>query len=103
MIRRPPRSTLFPYTTLFRSGPQKFSRRSQMIDEPMLLGERSFECCVPSEGLFLEPVGIKLLRGKKRPRLPGMFPIQNFKSQIGVCGCAFQCCRPVIDALGIDP
>src|SRR2546430_13473494 len=23
MIRRPPRSTLFPYTTLFRSGPLK--------------------------------------------------------------------------------
>src|SRR3712207_7811564 len=23
MIRRPPRSTLFPYTTLFRSGPQQ--------------------------------------------------------------------------------
>src|SRR2546428_4894166 len=23
MIRRPPRSTLFPYTTLFRSGPAK--------------------------------------------------------------------------------
>src|SRR2546426_8062676 len=23
MIRRPPRSTLFPYTTLFRSSPQK--------------------------------------------------------------------------------
>src|SRR3712207_8526439 len=24
MIRRPPRSTLFPYTTLFRSGPQHY-------------------------------------------------------------------------------
>src|SRR3712207_8930368 len=24
MIRRPPRSTLFPYTTLFRSGPYAF-------------------------------------------------------------------------------
>src|SRR2546430_17565686 len=24
MIRRPPRSTLFPYTTLFRSKPQSF-------------------------------------------------------------------------------
>src|SRR3712207_8607461 len=24
MIRRPPRSTLFPYTTLFRSGPVMF-------------------------------------------------------------------------------
>src|SRR3712207_8024701 len=26
MIRRPPRSTLFPYTTLFRSGPPEVSR-----------------------------------------------------------------------------
>src|SRR3712207_8384466 len=25
MIRRPPRSTLFPYTTLFRSGVMKFN------------------------------------------------------------------------------
>src|SRR3989441_8200211 len=28
MIRRPPRSTLFPYTTLFRSHSSKFKRRS---------------------------------------------------------------------------
>src|SRR5260370_26688900 len=28
MIRRPPRSTLFPYTTLFRSSEGDFSRRS---------------------------------------------------------------------------
>src|SRR3989442_6342351 len=28
MIRRPPRSTLFPYTTLFRSPPRSSSRRS---------------------------------------------------------------------------
>src|SRR6266496_6162626 len=27
-IRRPPRSTLFPYTTLFRSPPRRSSRRS---------------------------------------------------------------------------
>src|SRR3712207_8665848 len=27
MIRRPPRSTLFPYTTLFRSGCEKPDRR----------------------------------------------------------------------------
>src|SRR3990167_8810006 len=26
MIRRPPRSTLFPYTTLFRSGPRRSAR-----------------------------------------------------------------------------
>src|SRR2546427_7159386 len=28
MIRRPPRSTLFPYTTLFRSGRTRFARRN---------------------------------------------------------------------------
>src|SRR2546430_6906486 len=28
MIRRPPRSTLFPYTTLFRSGPRPACRCS---------------------------------------------------------------------------
>src|SRR5438093_3542078 len=27
MIRRPPRSTLFPYTTLFRSGPGRTRKR----------------------------------------------------------------------------
>src|SRR3712207_8078846 len=31
MIRRPPRSTLFPYTTLFRSF-ARFARRSGVID-----------------------------------------------------------------------
>src|SRR2546429_7185336 len=41
MIRRPPRSTLFPYTTLFRSCPPKFSannRRTlcQPFPKPML-------------------------------------------------------------------
>src|SRR2546422_8195425 len=28
MIRRPPRSTLFPYTTLFRSGPGRHPERA---------------------------------------------------------------------------
>src|SRR2546429_5369879 len=38
MIRRPPRSTLFPYTTLFRSrdDPGKFADQ---------LGEAAEECC----------------------------------------------------------
>src|SRR3712207_9591904 len=32
MIRRPPRSTLFPYTTLFRSGGTKFYDRAEVKD-----------------------------------------------------------------------
>src|SRR3712207_7867546 len=41
MIRRPPRSTLFPYTTLFRSGlwvPRTQVRASTMLDFPDPLG-----------------------------------------------------------------
>src|SRR5258708_28896955 len=34
MIRRPPRSTLFPYTTLFRSLSQKSSGHNTKIDLP---------------------------------------------------------------------
>src|SRR2546421_3989260 len=43
MIRRPPRSTLFPYTTLFRSGvPRNAGRLPRERDEDLLrhvLGE----------------------------------------------------------------
>src|ERR1041384_8631321 len=34
MIRRPPRSTLFPYTTLFRSGPQNDRARLRRLPVP---------------------------------------------------------------------
>src|SRR5256885_9620162 len=34
MIRRPPRSTLFPYTTLFRSPPPHGRRRSDLSSSP---------------------------------------------------------------------
>src|SRR2546430_10227973 len=38
MIRRPPRSTLFPYTTLFRSAETSCpSVRSMMLTKPSLL------------------------------------------------------------------
>src|SRR5258708_31376415 len=34
MIRRPPRSTLFPYTTLFRSPTALVARRQMVIGQP---------------------------------------------------------------------
>src|SRR2546429_6819520 len=33
MIRRPPRSTLFPYTTLFRSRPAAHEREEHLLGE----------------------------------------------------------------------
>src|SRR2546430_8743072 len=42
MIRRPPRSTLFPYTTLFRSRRRaRRERRGQDDDAPRRLGDRA--------------------------------------------------------------
>src|SRR2546430_5636845 len=48
MIRRPPRSTLFPYTTLFRSGiawlaERRKIRRPTEVMKHHLAGERSEE------------------------------------------------------------
>src|SRR5258708_13077267 len=42
MIRRPPRSTLFPYTTLFRSGPVagRLPLAVEPDDRPVLSGGR---------------------------------------------------------------
>src|SRR3712207_8856449 len=37
MIRRPPRSTLFPYTTLFRSARVVDALTEQILPEPSLL------------------------------------------------------------------
>src|SRR5258707_11013589 len=36
MIRRPPRSTLFPYTTLFRSNLQQLRVAHQLLDRVLL-------------------------------------------------------------------
>src|SRR3712207_8699323 len=35
MIRRPPRSTLFPYTTLFRSGQRRVHMARRAVDAPV--------------------------------------------------------------------
>src|SRR3712207_7217202 len=48
MIRRPPRSTLFPYTTLFRSMRRfRISRGSDCHDSAPLVGRR---CSVSAKG-----------------------------------------------------
>src|SRR5439155_12409480 len=43
MIRRPPRSTLFPYTTLFRSGLLRRRRAALPLGELPLLGGSGVE------------------------------------------------------------
>src|SRR5437588_8092546 len=59
MIRRPPRSTLFPYTTLFRSGP-----------------DRSFRC--PSGGLSRRG---EAGRGVRRASVDAGVPLVALRSE----------------------
>src|SRR3712207_7325254 len=42
MIRRPPRSTLFPYTTLFRSANTEREKREAYVSTILTRGRRSF-------------------------------------------------------------
>src|SRR3712207_8833568 len=54
MIRRPPRSTLFPYTTLFRSEPDDHLRAPLRVDRGDLAGAPVGEpqaVVVPAGGL----------------------------------------------------
>src|SRR3712207_8316107 len=57
MIRRPPRSTLFPYTTLFRSlaGPRAVDRRVRGRD-PHRVGAAAFDGGVDGPGVEDEEV-----------------------------------------------
>src|SRR3712207_9294279 len=54
MIRRPPRSTLFPYTTLFRSG------RSRESSRLSLAGVRVLDPAVDVKNVACAPRGTRL-------------------------------------------
>src|SRR5256885_12883051 len=47
MIRRPPRSTLFPYTTLFRSDPERIERGADPLHAIDLVGGKHHRQVIP--------------------------------------------------------
>src|SRR2546422_1484829 len=57
MIRRPPRSTLFPYTTLFRSG----SQSSATFRSGAKVGSKDDDVCHSHESLV---IGRRMSRGR---------------------------------------
>src|SRR5258708_22875417 len=74
MIRRPPRSTLFPYTTLFRS--QHPAIRGQTIDEDVdALGEdvavRGLDAVAAVDGVGVRPAGVDEQRRAHRELAAG--------------------------------
>src|SRR5437016_9792692 len=83
MIRRPPRSTLFPYTTLFRSRHPRRRRpcpRAQVLRGPRL--ERSEEHT--SELQSLTNLVCRLLLEKKKKRKKKKTTKNNNKHKINI-------------------
>src|SRR5258708_37913639 len=75
MIRRPPRSTLFPYTTLFRSPTALVARRQMVIGQPAVAASvaplrRDDNQVQRARVLYLEPsAAARARRVRARERL----------------------------------
>src|SRR3712207_9492703 len=84
MIRRPPRSTLFPYTTLFRSNGTERVVVSQLVRSPGVYFDKTLDKTsdkdvfsakvIPSRGAWLEfdvdkrdTVGVRIDRKRRQP------------------------------------
>src|SRR5256886_4386488 len=64
MIRRPPRSTLFPYTTLFRSLASASALPAAMLAVNNITGMRFFDV-TPAEAY--EPAAAKEIKVSRKP------------------------------------
>src|SRR5436190_16738251 len=84
MIRLPPRSTLFPYTTLFRSKPVLDERAKHI--KPLLLIQRVRTGLDPEERFSRNAetdLVCRLLLEKKKPSMRKLsFDITDFQSYI---------------------
>src|SRR5438034_4686706 len=74
MVRRPPRSTLFPYTTLFRSDPQATGTAVHDRADPLQIGVPAAVRLVRSEEHTSElqshsELVCRLLLEKKKPQM----------------------------------
>src|SRR5260370_10889018 len=69
MIRRPPRSTLFPYTTLFRSQADRMLHALVGVLRPGEFGRRQGQ--IARQHVQLRPPGERLCGLGRVPQLPG--------------------------------
>src|SRR3712207_8553256 len=69
MIRRPPRSTLFPYTTLFRSGPVPWAFWGAVAIAGLIIVVPTETQTVPQIPMRIAPFAHFLLLDRKSTRL----------------------------------
>src|SRR5206468_5116468 len=83
MIRRPPRSTLFPYTTLFRSfvANQRLARRTSRAGRPWYVDVRSEEHTSELQSRS-DLVCRLLLEKKKKKQQPYVYRISKRRKDL---------------------
>src|SRR2546422_5203878 len=92
MIRRPPRSTLFPYTTLFRSCSRRLDKRKWCPPLRVRGRPRGFRCRTRSEEHTselqsrLHLVCRLLLEKKKKKKVEPTQPHESTDSKYGMLG-----------------
>src|SRR2546430_3333955 len=91
MIRRPPRSTLFPYTTLFRSH-AVFKLRLRLGDDAADCGAAGFR---PSEGRSEEHTS----ELQSQSNLVCRLLLEKKKNKTASAICSSQCVSVVVPAL----
>src|SRR3712207_8950953 len=79
MIRRPPRSTLFPYTTLFRSA--KEAEEMGMVNA-VVAPDKLEDTCVEWAEIMMErsPLALRMIKAGLNAELDGQAGIQDRKS-----------------------
>src|SRR5215208_7383011 len=70
MIRRPPRSTLFPYTTLFRSVSGPESGRTRLAGHPVVVHDPDRKSTRLNSSHVAISYAVFCLKKKKKPRAP---------------------------------
>src|SRR5258708_26608576 len=80
MIRRPPRSTLFPYTTLFRSGLQPLSaaQKTKVPAQAEVIYAQGMQALQQGDLLAAQTAFQKVLRDRKSTRLNSSHQIISY-------------------------
>src|SRR2546427_8686833 len=91
MIRRPPRSTLFPYTTLFRSARCRAAPTTPLLQRCATSPRRAATCCWPrseehtSELQSQSNLVCRLLLEKKKKPIIDVVEAQRSSTPVAAC------------------